>query len=581
MCIRFRVSTRTTAGMVLGVFLIGIQGCSVQPTPLEPRVVGDRAAKDLEQLQLEEPRPNRPVTLEMALEMALNHNLEQRVKMVEAALAHGQLNLALQQMLPGVSGSWTRHERTRDAASFSESIKDGSRSVDDATALEKIYSSGDVTLVWNLLDFGVSYIHSRQQADDWLIAAQRHRKVVMDIIRDVRFAFWRAAGAEAMLPEVESNLQSVRMALSKSKRLERERLQSSDEAMDYQEELLRQIQLLMELQKEMLQAKTRLAALMNIRPGTPYVLEVGNRDRLEVPEVAFSSGQLEELAMVSRSELLEEDYQERISAMETRIALLKLLPGLKTTLSGQYDDNRYLKHSGWGEVAYGLSYSLNDLLATPQRIRTAQIRQQLVIARRLAMAMTILTQVNLALQEFYQAKNDFAIADELHALKKRQMLRESAAKSVRGGASLALERRQIEFLVAAMQRDRSYAQLQNAYGMILHSVGMEQLPPVDQVQGHDVFALARYVHEQRHPGDSLELRTATEEGHRFDQVLQWFGVASAGSAPRPVQSRTWTLRGTSNDATDITDTRPGKGSPPSSQDSIPRGETKKWVLVDR
>ena len=45
---------------------------------------------------------------------------------------------------------------------------------------------------WNLLDFGVSYYRARQQADQVLIAEERKRKVVQNILADTRNAYWRA-----------------------------------------------------------------------------------------------------------------------------------------------------------------------------------------------------------------------------------------------------------------------------------------------------------------------------------------------------------------------------------------------------
>ncbi|HAT50632.1 MAG: TolC family protein [Nitrospirae bacterium] len=557
----------------LGLLLLLVGGCSVQPAPLQPVEVGNRVLHDFEQMVAEEPLALQPITLDMAMDMALQHNLERRVKMVEEALAHGQYQLALQQLLPSMRGSVRRHERSREGASISESVGSGMQTSDYTTSLERAYTAGDATLVWNVLDFGVSYIRSQQQADDGLIAQERHRKVMQDLLRDVRFTYWQAVGAEMMLPEVDQHLQAARKALEKSRKLEEERLQSSDEAMNFQEELLRQIQLLMELQKELLQSKTRLAALINLRPGTPYTLDVTGWDRLVIPEVLFSPGQLEALAMVSRPELREEDYQERISAMETRVALLKILPGFETTISGRYDDNRYLQHSNWGEVAYGLSASLNDLFAAPARIETAQIRQQLAVARRLAMAMTVLTQVNLALQDFQQARNDYTLANELWSLKKRQTLREVAVQSARGGSSMVLERRQVEYLVAAIQRDRAYAAVQNAYGMILNSVGLEQFPPPDAIQGDDVLALAEYVHGQRYPEESHHgPQEATSLAHRYDQALQWFGIQDKEVAVHHVESKVWKL----GDAS-----KQGSGEQGRDDEPVTHEGTKKWVLVNQ
>jgi len=585
---------RTAPGAVLGLMLTLTHGCSVQPIPLEPFEIGDRVVEDFEQLHAIKPDNLRPLTLAMAMEMALNHNLERRVKMVEEALAHGQLNVALQQLLPGLTGSVTRNQRTKGAGSTSETVGSGISTGEFTTSLEKVYTTGDATVVWNLLDFGVSYVRSRQQADDLLIAEERHRKVTLDILRDVRLAYWKAVSAEAMLPEVESSLQSARGALEKSRKLEQERLQPSDLAMSYQEDVLRQMQLLVELQKELVQAKTRLAALIHLRPGSHFILDVSGRDHLEIPEVRFPVGQLEELAMVSRSELREEDYRERIGALETRVALLKILPGFETTIGHQYDSNRYLEHSAWGEVAYRLSYSLNDLFAAPARIQTAQVQQQLAVARRLAMAMTVLTQVNLALQDFQQAKHDFALANDLYALKKRQMLRETAVKSVHGGASLALERRQVELLVAAIQRDRSYAMVQNAYGMILNSVGVEQFPAPDVVKGDTVYALAEYVHGRRLHGDIQKPPADLDWQQRLDQVVGLFGDPTKKFSISPVQSKTWKMDGDADGGYREVGKKTSRPlNSPSGfhseagmarlrpDESIHHGETKKWVLVNQ
>lgn len=534
-----KILNKIIYGVAIALILITTPGCSIQPTPLDPQEIGNRAVNDFELLLSEEPRPLRPVTLDMAMEMALNHNLEHRIKIVEEALALGQLDLAIKQLLPNLTGTLSRNERSRDAGSVSEALSTGFTTEDHSTSLEKVYTSGNATLTWNLLDFGVSFVRAQQQADNLLIADERHRKVKLEIIRDVRHAYWQAVNAEAILPQVESSLQSARSTLEKSKKLEQELLQSPDEALGYQEDLLRQIQLLVQLQKELVQAKVRLAMLIAIRPTTPFTLDISCRNRLETPEIPFTTAQLEELAMVSRPELREEDYQQRISAREARVALLKILPGFETTLSSQYDDNRYLKHSAWGEIAYRLSYSLNDLFSAPARIHTAEARQQLAAVRRLAMSMTVLTQVNLALQDFYQAKNDFALAEEMVQLKTRQMSRETKAKLARGGASFALERRQVELLVATIQRDRSYASLQNAYGMILNSVGLEHLPAPTAVKGADLHALAEHVHGQHPPEENDEPRDPTYLQQRMDHILQFFGVPIAGPLVRHVSPTTW------------------------------------------
>ncbi|NJK31441.1 MAG: TolC family protein, partial [Deltaproteobacteria bacterium] len=56
----------------------------------------------------------------------------------------------------------------------------------------------------------------------------------------------------------------------------------------------------------------------------------------DLPQPPRNIGELEEVALENRPELREEDYRKRISAAETRKALLSILPGISIDFAGRY-----------------------------------------------------------------------------------------------------------------------------------------------------------------------------------------------------------------------------------------------------
>jgi hypothetical protein len=71
-------------------------------------------------------------------------------------------------------------------------------------------------LTWNILDLGVSYARAKQQANNVLIAKENQRKALQDIIREVRTAYWRAAGAERLMGRIQTIAENIKIAMHES-----------------------------------------------------------------------------------------------------------------------------------------------------------------------------------------------------------------------------------------------------------------------------------------------------------------------------------------------------------------------------
>ncbi|WP_185076739.1 TolC family protein, partial [Pseudomonas frederiksbergensis] len=94
-------------------------------------------------------------------------------------------------------------------ASSSQSVLTGTQSLEPSTSQDRERRVGDLTMVWNVLDFGVSYISAKQQGDQRLIVQERRRKVINTIVQDVRSAYWRAVAAERLLTQIDSLMARV------------------------------------------------------------------------------------------------------------------------------------------------------------------------------------------------------------------------------------------------------------------------------------------------------------------------------------------------------------------------------------
>lgn len=112
---------------------------------------------------------------------------------------------------------------------------------------------------------------------------------------------------------------------------------------------------------ELMQAKMRLSSLINVSPGQSYQLVVSlSMDKPKIPENIEA---MESRALFMRPELLEADYNERISVLETRKAIARLFPGIEISGGWHYDSNSYLVWNRWFEGGVRVTWNLLNLLS--------------------------------------------------------------------------------------------------------------------------------------------------------------------------------------------------------------------------
>lgn len=331
----------------LSLIVVAMSGCAVTSQPISKEQSKQRIQQDKVAMFSQQEPVTAPITLYDAMARALKYNLEARLKVMEQALSQQQLELARYDMLPQMAMSAGYVGRNNTSASSSRSIETGRQSLEPSTSLDRDRDVADLTMVWNVLDFGVSYVSAKQKADQRWIADERKRKVVHTIIQDVRSAYWRAVAAERLLGRIDSLIDRVNQAREASEHMSTQQVGDPVEALSYRRALIDAVRQLEEQRRALSLAKTELATLMNLPLDTPYTLALPNSNDMPVPTLNVDFNTLEQTALLSRPELKEQDYQVRVHAAETRKSLLRMLPGLEVSAGGHYDSNSFMVNQSW------------------------------------------------------------------------------------------------------------------------------------------------------------------------------------------------------------------------------------------
>ncbi len=456
--------------MLLGVLLIA--GCAVTNAPLHPGEVAERVRGDRERMYVDQEPVRAPLTLEEAAARAIKYNLDYRLQLMESALQQGVLEVSQFDMLPRLTASAGYVARDNEFYSQYQTLGEPydsnlpySRSTESARRL------AGAELSWNLLDFGVSYYRARAQSDQVLIAEERKRKVVQNVMQDVRSAYWRALGAQRLADPLDQLLARTATALERAREVERQGLLPVPQALSYQRALLDTLTQLQTRRQDLELARAELAALMNLPPGTRYALS--DLAEGELPPAPAGVAELEDVALNSRPELREEDYRKRVSATEIRRALASTLPAISFDVGANYDSNKFLLNNAWVESGIRVSLNLFRLAAIPAIRRQGEVQGQVDDTRRMAQAMAILTQVRVATLRYGLARGEYDTFSQSAGVDHRLAGYARASATSQVESELELIRSEARALLSEYQRHIAYANAQAAWGRLYNSLGLD------------------------------------------------------------------------------------------------------------
>lgn len=480
-----------------------VAGCTVAPKAITADEVRDRVKADTARMYVDQAPINAPIAMEEAVARALKYNLDYRLKKMESALALGLTDYASYDMLPQMVASAGYTRRSNDSGGVSIGILDREMSDRPTTSDERSRSLRGIEFSWNVLDFGVSYYRARQQGDQFLIAEERRRKVVQNLLQDVRAAYWRALGAQRLNAQADDILQRASLALNRSREAETQKIIPPGLALAYQRALLDATTLLNQRRQDLEFAKRELAALMNVPPGVDFKVAEANETAL--PAAPRDVTKLEEMALLQRPELREEDFRKRITSDEARKQILGMLPGISFNYGRKHDSNVYTFNNSWSEGGVSLAWNLMRLVALPALQDAQKYQEATDEARRMALSMAILTQTRVGAERYRMALEDFRLADQAAQVDARLAAFTKASVTAKLDSELEAIRTQARAVLGAYQRANAYANAHIAFGRLYNTLGFD--PIADDFADNDLGKLTERVkgHLQASEKDAFAL----------------------------------------------------------------------------
>jgi outer membrane protein TolC len=473
--------------LLQSLFIAGaLTACATNPEPLPEDTARERLA-DLEALFNEQEPIESPLTLADAMARAIKYNVDARVELMSKALAQRDLDLSKVDLLPALTVSAGYRDRSNVNAFSSESIITGQQSLEPSTSEEQERTEADATLVWNALDFGVSYVSAQQRSDTVLIAEERRRKAIQNIIQDVNFAYWQALAAQTLGPELEILLLDMQKQLEDTEAAQQSGALDPRRGARDRDTLLTALRELTRLRNELALARRELTRLMNVKPGTDFTLEPMDEEML-IPVVEPSPSEVEQTALTHRPELREEDYRKRIDVRDVRKAILRMLPGLEIELGAAYDSNDFLVNNDWTFAGVRIVWNLFNVLSGPRAKAAAEARVGRDDLRRMALSMAVLAQLHVAYERLRTARAEYDITSRLASVNERIVDQQRARRNAAAADAMTETRARARAFIAALQKEQAFAELQNAAGRIQNSIGLDPMPKA--VESHDVEALA-------------------------------------------------------------------------------------------
>ena len=520
--------------------------CTIQT---EPTTLGERSARaavDKAALFGGQEEIIKPITLYEAIARAIKYNSDQRVALMEQAVAYGIAESSSIDLLPQLAAGGGFATRSNRLAVSAKSVETGSQTLEESYIEDKSVRGAQLQVVYNVLDFGISYVNARQASDKRYVSEEIRRKSVQQVVHEVRTSFWKAAAAQRIIEDMGVLIAAVQDELVRVN--DGSLSDKTTDQLKEQKKLLTALKSLMDLRNDILTAKAELGALMNLPPNAEFVLDIP--PDMDNPKIVRDLGQidLEHFALVNRPELRINDYEARIAALEAKKEMLRLFPGIEFGAGVNYNSNSYLKNKNWADAGIGVTWNLMNLFSRPQAIRLAKSKEELERLGRLAMTMAVMSQVNISYLQLRQAAEGFEVANSLDKVNDGLWQKSFAEKN-----KTVQERRETLFvavdrLVSHLKRDFAYADYKGAESNLFVALGVDPLPRfIAQASVHSIAEtlednLSRNaprgfkdVSYDRPPSDRAHL-TALSKDQRA-KLLEWSGLRRVNKKGAPLAQR--------------------------------------------
>ncbi len=452
-----------------------LSACSMTPRPDSVDARFAQAQKDVKQLYADQVAPAKRIDFYEALARGLKYNLDYRIKMTNSALQMGQLKMAEWAMFPSVNANGSIYSRSNHLASAN--LSDNGGLTGSSTSTPDTVRSARLGITWNVLDFGMSYLRAKQQANRYLIAQQEARRQSQLLAQDILTAYWQAYSAQQLINESSRFQSQLEQSQAKLAGAAKDSSVPRQNLLNYRAAVLEGQRQLIELQYRHDKAMFDLKQLVGMPLCAKLTLAPLPKSLMRTTNLhCLSFEKLDAITLVSRPELWGQGYQEKIAKEGVKIAILQALPGLSFSYGWNYNSNKYLENTRWADRSADLAWNLINLAALPDSYHSAKDLVKYEKLKRMALTLTALTETRYTYARYQSLRREYIVArqqtENANALAELASNKQQASVGSDQTAILA----RLHAITAKMNQDLVMANLSKARGQLYLSAGFDMLP---------------------------------------------------------------------------------------------------------
>ena len=424
---------------------------------------------------------SRPLTVDDAIALAIRYNLDSRVKALEEVVAVGKADLSIFAMLPQMAANGALMRRNPRSITTSKDLSTGAISTAPSTSEDSFRRTGDLTASWNLVDFGIALLRSDQEGDRVTLAIEKRRRAVHLLVQDVQAAYWKAVINEFAEKKYGSLELKLMRSVQGAESAERSKVGDPMQMLAHQRAIVDTMRQVAELQRQTAPARAELAGLMGMASSTSFrLMELEDGAELTAEAPTKTIEMMEEAALANRPELKSETAQFNIDVGDVHAEMLKTLPGIGPYLGGHFDSNSFLIFNSWADAGLKVAWNLVDLISAPKRIEQSKAVAEITRARRLAVAMAVLTQVHVADIQYRHTLKEYRLTEQMAAIDRRITGLSSKSREAGSGSPMEEIKAEASAMLSTLRRFILYSDLQAAKARMNAAMGLDPGPPATQ-----------------------------------------------------------------------------------------------------
>jgi len=424
---------------------------------------------------------SKPLTVEDAVAMAVRFNLDSRVKALEEVIAVGKADLSMFALLPQMAASGGMSRRNPRSLSTSRDLSTGVVSTAPSSSEDQFRRTGDLTASWNLVDFGIALLRSDQEEDRVALAVEKRRRAIHLLVQDVQAAYWKAVINEFAEKKFAGLELKLTRSVQSAETAERSKVGDPMQMLAHQRAIVDTMRQITELQRQTATARSELAGLMGLSSSTSFhLIDLDDEAELAAADPTKTVDAMEETALANRPELKSEEAQFRIDVGDVHNEMLKSLPGIGPYIGGHFDSNSFLVYNSWADAGLKVAWNLVDLLSAPKRIAQSKAVAETTRARRLAVAMAVLTQVHVADIQYRHALKEYRLTEQMAAIDHRISGLSTKSREAGSGSPMEEIKAEAAGMLSALRRFILYSDLQAAKARLNAAQGLDPGPPPTQ-----------------------------------------------------------------------------------------------------